>query len=134
MKKTKIAAIVACAALLVLGMAFTAMAANKWVYQDGGWYAVDKDGDIVGDAWVKGEDGIAYWADSDGLWSTDASSLDGDVYHFRDKNGLECDAVVHLPNGKYGLVEVKIGGTDLISEGAESLKKLASYMVCSSCR
>lgn len=55
-----------------------------------------------------------------------ASSLDGDVYHFRDKNGLECDAVVHLPNGKYGLIEVKIGGDDLISEGAESLKKLAS--------
>ena len=55
-----------------------------------------------------------------------ASSLDGDVYHFRDKNGLECDAVVHLPNGKYGLIEVKIGGNDLISEGAESLKKLAS--------
>lgn len=55
-----------------------------------------------------------------------ASALDGDVYHFRDKNGLECDAVVHLPNGKYGLIEVKIGGTDLISEGATSLKKLAS--------
>lgn len=55
-----------------------------------------------------------------------ASSLDGDVYHFRDKNGLECDAVVHLPNGKYGMIEVKIGGDDLISEGAESLKKLAS--------
>ena len=55
-----------------------------------------------------------------------ASSLDGDVYHFRDKNGLECDAVVHLPNGKYGLIEVKIGGNDLISEGAESLKKLAA--------
>ena len=55
-----------------------------------------------------------------------ASSLDGDVYHFRDKNGLECDAVVHLPSGKYGLIEVKIGGNDLISEGAESLKKLSA--------
>lgn len=55
-----------------------------------------------------------------------ASSLDGDVYHFRDKNGLECDAVVHLPNGRYGLVEVKTGGNELISEGAESLKKLAA--------
>ena len=72
MKKTKLAAIVACAALLVLGMAFTAMAANKWVYQNGGWYAVDKDGDVVGDVWVKGEDGVQYWADSDGLWTTDA--------------------------------------------------------------
>lgn len=55
-----------------------------------------------------------------------ASALDGDVYHFRDKNGLECDAVVHLQNGKYGLIEIKIGGEELISEGVENLKKLAS--------
>lgn len=39
---------------------------------------------------------------------TDA--LDGNVYHFRDKNGLECDAVIHLRNGHYGLVEIKLGG------------------------
>lgn len=55
-----------------------------------------------------------------------ASAIDGDVYHYRDRSGLECDAVVHLPNGKYGLIEVKIGGKELIGEGAESLKKLAS--------
>lgn len=55
-----------------------------------------------------------------------ASAIDGDVYHYRDRSGLECDAVVHLPNGKYGLIEVKIGGKELIDEGAESLKKLAS--------
>ena len=54
---------------------------------------------------------------------TDA--LDGQVYHYRDKNGLECDAVVHLANGKYGLVEIKLGGDSLIEEGAETLKKLA---------
>ena len=51
--------------------------------------------------------------------------LDGDVFHYRDKNNLECDAVVHLRNGKYGLVEVKIGGQTAIEQGAETLKKLA---------
>ena len=51
--------------------------------------------------------------------------LDGDVFHYRDKNNLECDAVVHLRNGKYGLIEVKIGGQTAIEHGAETLKKLA---------
>lgn len=41
-----------------------------------------------------------------------ADALGGSVYHFRDKNGLECDAVVHLRNGKYGLIEVKQGATN----------------------
>lgn len=55
-----------------------------------------------------------------------ADALDGKVYHYRDKNNLECDAVIHLRNGSYGLVEVKIGGTEPIREGAESLKTLSS--------
>ena len=55
-----------------------------------------------------------------------SDALDGKVYHYRDKNNLECDAVVHLRNGSYGLVEVKIGGSELIREGAESLKALSS--------
>lgn len=54
-----------------------------------------------------------------------AGALDGEVFHFRDRNGLECDAVIHLRNGNYGLVEVKLGGEKLISEGAATLKKLA---------
>ena len=54
-----------------------------------------------------------------------AESLDGKVYHYRDKNNLECDAVVHLRNGSYGLIEVKLGGYELIKEGAESLKALS---------
>lgn len=54
-----------------------------------------------------------------------AQALDGGVYHYRDKNGLECDTVVHLRNGSYGLIEIKTGGDRLIEEGAESLKKLA---------
>lgn len=55
-----------------------------------------------------------------------SEALNGDVFHYRDKNGLECDAVIHLKNGKYGLVEIKLGGEKLIEEGATSLKALAS--------
>lgn len=53
-----------------------------------------------------------------------AEALNGKVYHYRDKTGLECDAVVHLRNGCYGLVEIKIGGDDLISDGVRTLKAL----------
>lgn len=54
-----------------------------------------------------------------------AESIDGKVYHYRDKNNLECDAVVHLRNGSYGLIEIKIGGANLINEGANSLNTLS---------
>ncbi len=53
-----------------------------------------------------------------------ADALNGEVYHYRDKDGLECDAVIHLKNGKYGLVEVKLGGDKLIDEGAINLQAL----------
>ena len=55
-----------------------------------------------------------------------AEGFFGLVYHFRDKNGLECDAIVHLRNGRYGLIEIKLGGDSLIEAGATTLKKLAS--------
>ncbi len=55
-----------------------------------------------------------------------ADALDGNVFHYRDSNGLECDAVIHLRNGKYALVEVKLGGRKLIDEGANSLNRLAA--------
>lgn len=54
---------------------------------------------------------------------TDA--LGGTVYHYRDKSGLECDAVIHLRNGSYGLIEIKIGGDEPIEHGALTLKTLA---------
>lgn len=54
-----------------------------------------------------------------------ADALDGKVYHYRDKDKLECDAVVHLRNGSYGLIEIKLGGDQLINEGATSLLKLS---------
>ncbi len=53
-----------------------------------------------------------------------ADALNGKVYHYRDKTGLECDAVIHLRDGRYGLVEIKIGGDDLIRDGARTLKAL----------
>lgn len=51
-------------------------------------------------------------------------SLNGGVYHYRDKDGQECDAVVHLRNGRYGLIEIKLGGDRLIEEGVRSLKSM----------
>lgn len=55
-----------------------------------------------------------------------ADSLNGTVYHYRDKDGQECDAVVHLRNGRYGLIEIKLGGDRFIEDGARSLKKMAA--------
>lgn len=55
-----------------------------------------------------------------------ADAIDASVYHYRDKTGLECDAVIHCHNGSYGLIEIKLGGKKLIDAGAISLKKLAS--------
>ena len=52
-----------------------------------------------------------------------AQSIGGKIYHYRDKSGLECDAVVHLRNGSYGLVEIKLGGDKLIEEGCATLNK-----------
>lgn len=57
-----------------------------------------------------------------------AESIDGNVYHYRDKSDLECDAVIHLRDGSYGLVEIKLGGETAIESGAKSLMKLASII------
>ena len=57
-----------------------------------------------------------------------AEALNGKVYHYRDKSGLECDAVVHLRNGQYGLIEIKLGGQSLINDGAATLNALAAQI------
>ena len=57
-----------------------------------------------------------------------AEALGGKVYHYRDKSGLECDAVVHLRNGQYGLIEIKLGGQSLINDGAATLCALAGLI------
>ena len=53
-----------------------------------------------------------------------SETIGGQVLHYRDKSGLECDTVIHLRNGQYGLVEIKLGGEKLIEEGAANLKRL----------
>lgn len=57
-----------------------------------------------------------------------ADASNGKVYHYRDRSGLECDAVVHLRNGQYGLIEIKLGGETLIADGVETLNALASQI------
>ena len=55
-----------------------------------------------------------------------AESIGGNVLHYRDKSGLECDTVIHLKNGRYGLVEIKLGGQKFIEDAAENLKSLSN--------
>jgi len=55
-----------------------------------------------------------------------AATLGGDVLHYRDNAGLECDAIVRLEDGRWGAVEIKLGGDELIEAGAASLKLLKS--------
>ncbi len=53
-----------------------------------------------------------------------SDTLKGEVLHYRDNAGLECDAVIHLEDGRWGAIEIKLGGDDLIEAGAASLKLL----------
>ncbi|MBP5541598.1 MAG: ATP-binding protein [Bacteroidales bacterium] len=53
-----------------------------------------------------------------------ADTMNGEVRHYRDNTGLECDAVIHLEDGRWGAIEIKLGGDNLIEEGASSLKTL----------
>ena len=55
-----------------------------------------------------------------------AESIGGNVLHYRDKSGLECDTVIHLKNGRYGLAEIKLGGQTFIEDAAENLKSLSN--------
>ena len=53
-----------------------------------------------------------------------AQSIDGEVYRYHDNRDNECDAVIHLRNGRYALIEIKLGGEKLISEGVTSLNSV----------
>ena len=57
-----------------------------------------------------------------------ADALQADVFHYRDKNNLECDAVLHRRDGSFGLIEIKLGGKDNIEYGATTLKALAAKL------
>lgn len=58
-----------------------------------------------------------------------ASSLGGTISHYRDNTGLECDAVLHLEDGRWGAIEIKLGGEDNINYGATSLKTLQRKII-----
>ncbi len=55
-------------------------------------------------------------------------SMRGRVEKYHDKTGLECDAVLHLPDGRYALAEIKLGGETLVEEGSATLDKLESLI------
>ena len=57
---------------------------------------------------------------------TIADALGGSLLHYLDKSGLECDAVLRLENGSYGLIEIKTGGETLIEKGVKTLDALSA--------
>ncbi len=58
-----------------------------------------------------------------------SDAIGGSLQYYRDRYGLECDAIIHLKNGNYALVEIKLGGCRLIEEGADNLNKLESLIL-----
>jgi len=57
-----------------------------------------------------------------------ATSLGGEVYYYRDKNGLECDCVLVLENGEYALIEIKLGSSQ-IDDGVKNLLRLEKQII-----
>lgn len=57
-----------------------------------------------------------------------AESLDGEVMHYRDSKGLECDAIIHLSDGRWGAIEIKLGSETGINEGCKNLIKLENEL------
>lgn len=58
-----------------------------------------------------------------------ANAIGGTLSHYRDNTGLECDAVLHLEDGRWAAIEIKLGGDDLIEYGANSLKVLRNKII-----
>ena len=52
-----------------------------------------------------------------------AESIDGGVYHYRDRTGLEIDAIVQLADGRWGAIEIKLGAGE-VDKACDSLLKL----------
>lgn len=59
-------------------------------------------------------------------------TLDGEIRHYRDNTGLECDAILHLPNGNWSAIEIKLGGEKLIEEGVTQLNSLKNKLASNS--
>ena len=58
-----------------------------------------------------------------------ANAINGSLSHYRDNAGLECDAVLHLEDGRWGAIEIKLGGDSLVEDGARSLKLLRNKII-----
>ena len=56
-----------------------------------------------------------------------SQALGGRLSYYNDKYGLEADAVLHLDDGRYALIECKLGSRD-IEEGAKHLLTLKSLV------
>lgn len=69
-----------------------------------------------------------------GMVSSSLEALGRTLFHYRDKNGLECDTVSHLDDGRYALIEIKLGGDAAIETGAATLKRLAGLIDTSNMR
>ncbi|GHU97845.1 ATPase AAA [Clostridia bacterium] len=50
-----------------------------------------------------------------------AQTLGGKVYQYHDADGLEVDVIVHVSDGKWGAIEIKLGSPDAIEDGAKHL-------------
>lgn len=60
------------------------------------------------------------------------SALGGEVLHYRDETGLECDAILQLDDGRWAAVEVKLGGRQ-VDEAADNLRTLANKVDATKC-
>lgn len=56
-----------------------------------------------------------------------SSSGNGTVSYYHDRYGLEADAVLHLDDGRYALIEIKLGQSE-VDEGAKHLCKIESLI------
>lgn len=61
-----------------------------------------------------------------------AQDLDGEVFHYRDNNGLEVDAIVQLTDGRWAAFEVKLGPA-MVEDAAATLTKFAGLIDTSRC-
>ena len=52
-----------------------------------------------------------------------SSSLDGDICYYHDRYGLEADGVLHLNDGRYALIEIKLGSHE-IDDRAKHLNEI----------
>jgi len=56
-----------------------------------------------------------------------ADANNGNVYHYRDSNDLECDAIIHLDTGQWCAIEIKLASFQ-IEEAAKNLLKFKSKL------